>query len=41
MRETPYIVAAYSVAWLMFVGFTIYLATRSARAHRAAQSREG
>lgn len=39
MRETPYIVAAYGVAWLMLAGFTIYLAVRAARA-RAVQPRE-
>ena len=32
MSEWPYIIAAYSLTWVVLGGFAIYLAVRNARA---------
>lgn len=38
MSDTPYIVAAYGITWLVLVGYIAYLLTRARNARRAAAS---
>lgn len=42
MSDTPYIVAAYGITWVVLVGYTAYLVARARRARQvAAASRPG
>ncbi|HSQ30014.1 MAG TPA: CcmD family protein [Gemmatimonadaceae bacterium] len=38
MSDTPYIVAAYGITWLVLVGYMTYLLTRARHARQAAGS---
>jgi CcmD family protein len=42
MSDTPYLVAAYGVTWVLLVGYVIYLTGRARRAREAAaEARSG
>ena len=36
MSDTPYIVAAYGITWLVLAGYVTYLLARARRARQAA-----
>lgn len=36
MSDTPYIVAAYGITWMVLVGYVTYLLARARRARQAA-----
>ena len=38
MSDTPYIVAAYGITWVVLVGYLTYLLTRARHAGQAAGS---
>ena len=42
MSDTPYIVAAYGITWVVLAGYMMYLIARARRARQAAaQARPG
>ena len=36
MSDAPYIIAAYTVSWVVLLSYAVYLTARSRRARRAA-----